>query len=170
MEMDPQTMRDTLRLWASGVSIVSSAFEGQRVGMTVSAFTSVSLEPPLILVCLQKDTLTAELTEKSGVFSVSILGEHQAYLSDRFAGRVPLAEGEDRFDGVNVAEAISGAPVLSDAIAWLDCRVHANYKGGTHWVIIGYVVAAGYQDGAAPLVYYDRSYRTVVSQEETADS
>jgi len=171
MEVDPQTMRDTLRLWASGVSVVTSVFEGQRVGMTVSAFTSVSLEPPLVLICLQKDTITAELTEKAGIFSVSILGDDQSFLSNRFAGRLDLADGEDRFDGVTTAEAVSGAPILSEAIAWLDCRVHATYKGGTHWVIIGYVLAAGYQEGGVnPLVYFDRSYRAVVPLEEKAGS
>ena len=85
--MDAKDMRDTLRLWASGVAVVSTSDSSCRAGMTVSAFNSLSLDPPTILVCLQKDTRTAEVIQSSGIFAVSILGADQAYVSDRFAGR-----------------------------------------------------------------------------------
>lgn len=166
MEVTPQTMRDTLRLWASGVAIVTTQFNEQHAGMTVSAFNSLSLEPPQILVCLLKETLTASLIHESRVFAMSILGADSAYLSDRFAGRVPLAEGEDRFNGVAAETAVTGARILTDAIGWLDCEVHAIYDGSTHWIVVGRVVATGSKEEAAPLIYYDRNYREIARQEQ----
>jgi flavin reductase (DIM6/NTAB) family NADH-FMN oxidoreductase RutF len=167
MSVDSTMMRDTLRLWASGVSIVATSDGTQRAGMTVSAFNSLCLEPPLVLVCLFKDTVTADLVQSAGVFSVSILHADQIALSDRFAGRVELEEGEDRFDGVPVFEAETGSPIIQGAIAWLDCRVTEVHDGVSHWIVIGETVAAGYRtDDTAPLLYFDRDYREVQRQTE----
>jgi flavin reductase (DIM6/NTAB) family NADH-FMN oxidoreductase RutF len=164
--IDAATMRDTLRFWASGVAIVTTTHGENRAGMTVSAFNSLSLEPPLILVCLHKDATTADLIEKSGYFAVSILGSDHAYLSDRFAGRIPLSEEEDRFDGIPLLTAVTGSPILSEALAWLDCQVHQVHDGSTHWIITGLAVAAGNGDSEAPLIYYDRNYRALMLQTE----
>lgn len=164
--IDAHTMRDTLRLWASGVAVVTTQCEDQRAGMTVSAFNSLSLEPPLILVCLYKTTTTAKTIHECGHFAVSFLSEDQAYIADRFAGRVPLQENEDRFDGIALHTAVTGAPVLSDALAWLDCRVEQVHDGSTHWIVIGEVMAAGRRDGEAPLVYFNRNYRSLMLQTE----
>ncbi|NDJ63024.1 MAG: flavin reductase [Chloroflexi bacterium] len=164
--VDPQAMRDTLRLWASGVSVVTTALAtptgNQRAGMTVSAFNSLSLEPPSILVCLSKATTTVNLMAESDVFAVSILSEDSAELSDRFAGRHNLAENADRFLGVETHTASTGSPILSAALAWLDCKVCERYDGNTHWIVIGEVVATGQRDAnVSPLLYYDRGYRTI---------
>jgi flavin reductase (DIM6/NTAB) family NADH-FMN oxidoreductase RutF len=164
--IDPTIMRDTLRFWASGVAIVTTKHGENRAGMTVSAFNSLSLEPPLILVCLHKDAVTAELIEQSKHFAVSILGNDHAYLSDRFAGRIPLSEEEDRFDDVPLISAVTGSPILSEALAWLDCRVHQVHDGSTHWILTGLAVAAGRGDSEAPLIYYDRNYRALMLQTE----
>jgi flavin reductase (DIM6/NTAB) family NADH-FMN oxidoreductase RutF len=160
-------MRDTLRLWASGVTVVTSQHDSQRAGMTVSAFNSLSLEPPLVLVCLFKDTRLAQMVTDSRIFAISILNAEQAALSDRFAGRVPLAEGEDRFDSVTTTTAVTGSPILTDALAWLDCRVHALHDGGTHWIVVGAVQATGqhYDAHPAPLIYYNRAYRQMETQD-----
>lgn len=167
--VEPQHMRDTMRLWASGVSIVTSTLDGQHTGMTVSAFNSLSLEPPMVLVCMYKDTLTAQMVRDAGVLAINILGDDQAYLSDRFAGRVPLADGEDRFDGVATISAVTGAPILSDSLAWVDCRVQAVHDGGTHWIAVGEVLATGHRDAnQAPLVYFDRGYRTLTLEHQKA--
>jgi flavin reductase (DIM6/NTAB) family NADH-FMN oxidoreductase RutF len=164
--IDAQTMRDTLRFWASGVAVVSTGDSQRRAGMTVSAFNSLSLEPPLILVCLYKDTTTAELIQHTNVFSISVLGEDHAYLSDRFAGRIPLLEHEDRFDGVATMTAVTGSPILTASLAWLDCRVHKVHDGSTHWIICGEVLAAGRGTSEAPLIYYDRNYRNLMLETE----
>jgi len=153
-------MRDTLRLWPSGVAVVTTALDEERAGMTVSAFTSLCLEPPLIVVSVFKNTRTGSLIAKSGHFGVSILHADQAYIADRFAGRIPLAEGEDRFDGVPLTQAVTGSPLLSEAIAWLDCRLYATYDGVTHWIYIGEVLATYHREtDNAPLIYFDRDYR-----------
>jgi flavin reductase (DIM6/NTAB) family NADH-FMN oxidoreductase RutF len=164
--IDEATMRDTLRFWASGVAIVATADSTRRAGMTVSAFNSLSLEPPLILVCLHKEATTAQLVEEIGHFAVSILGSDHAYISDRFAGRIPLTEDEDRFEGIPVITATTGSPILAEALAWLDCRVHQIHDGSTHWIITGLALAAGNGESDAPLIYYDRNYRTLMLQTE----
>jgi flavin reductase (DIM6/NTAB) family NADH-FMN oxidoreductase RutF len=166
--IDPTHLRDTLRFWASGVSVVCTATADQRAGMTVSAFNSLSIDPPLILVCLAKETTTAHLLQTSQCFAVSILADHMADLSDRFAGRVPLPGNESRFDGVAITTAETGAPILTDAIAWLDCAVETQHDGSTHWIVIGRVVAAGYRTGQSPLLYFDRDYRTLSTRLESA--
>jgi flavin reductase (DIM6/NTAB) family NADH-FMN oxidoreductase RutF len=167
--VDPQQLRDTMRLWASGVSIVTSTLDGQNTGMTVSAFNSLSLEPPMILVCMYKDTLTAQMVRDSGVLAVNILGDDQAYLSDRFSGRIPLADGEDRFDSVATSAAVTGAPILTNSLAWVDCRVQAVHDGGTHWIVVGEVVATDHRaENQAPLVYFDRAYRALTLEQQQA--
>jgi flavin reductase (DIM6/NTAB) family NADH-FMN oxidoreductase RutF len=158
--VNPDTMRSTMRLWASGVSIVTSANEVEQSGLTVSAFNSLSLTPPMILVCIHKDSHTIPFIDQSGSFAVSFLNSDQAHLSDRFAGRVPFAEGEDRFTGVPVFTAETGSPIIQDAIAWVDCKVTMKHDGSTHWMYIGEVVATGQNTAAtAPLLYFDRQYR-----------
>lgn len=161
----PQEMRDTLRLWASGVSVVTAMDGDQRSGMTVSAFNSLSLEPALILVCLSKEANTAQLVTQSNQFGVSFLGEEHAYLSDRFAGRIEPPEGGDRFSGLNVHQAETGVPLLTDAVAWLDCKVHTLHDGSTHWIVIGEVLATGRGATNMPLIYYDRKYRAISALE-----
>ncbi|NWF70665.1 MAG: flavin reductase family protein [Chloroflexi bacterium] len=163
MSIDPAVIRATMRLWASGVTVVTTAQNGQYVGVTVSSFTSVSLTPPLALVCLYKHTESCKAVLDAGVFAVSILGEGQGALSEQFAGHnKDYAAGEDRFHNVATSTKVSGAPVLDNAIAWLDCRVTAAHDGGTHWVIIGEILATGRRsDEPKPLVYYNRAYRTV---------
>ena len=160
MAVKADEMRDTLRLWASGVTVVTSRQGEQRAGMTVSAFSSLSLEPPLVVVCVYKDTLVSEMIQASGKFAVSILHADQSYLSDRFSGRIPLGPDEDRFDGVSFTQGKDGSPVLTDAIAWLDCRLHARHDGATHWIFIGEVQATQRRlTDNAPLLYFDRDYR-----------
>lgn len=158
MTATPEQMRDTLRLWASGVSVVTTASGDRRAGMTVSAFNSLSIDPPLVLVCLQKDTTTAQLLQETGHFAVSILAGSQADISDRFAGRVPLEHKEDRFIGVPTRTIITGSPILAECVAWLDCRIHEQHDGSSHWIVVGAVVATGFYPDRNPLLYYNRSY------------
>lgn len=158
----PQMMRDTLRHWASGVSVVTTQFEDQRSGMTVSAFNSLSLDPAMILVCLNKDAHTTGLIMQSRVFSVSILGEEHRDLSNRFAGRYPELSHAQRFDGVPTMTYETGSPILTDAISWLDCAINTIHDGSTHWIVLGDVRATGCQGAVVPpLIYFNRDYRAL---------
>jgi flavin reductase (DIM6/NTAB) family NADH-FMN oxidoreductase RutF len=161
----PETMRDTMRMWASGVSIVTSANGSEPSGLTVSAFNSLSLTPPMVLVCIHKDSHTVPYIDQSGSFAVSFLNSEQPHLSDRFAGRIPFAEGEDRFTGVETFVAETGAPIIQSAIAWVDCKVATKHDGSTHWMYIGEVVATGQNSAdTAPLLYFNRSYREIIKE------
>ncbi len=164
MQLDPKNelseeLRRTMRLWATGVTVVTTQSGQRRSGMTVSAFTSVSLEPPLVLVLLQKDSVTCRLIRKSRVFAVSILGEGQEAISRQFAGLTALPEGADRFNGVGFVSRSTGSPVLADALAWMDCRVLRVIDAGTHYMISGQVLATGRKESRSrPLVYHNRNY------------
>lgn len=163
MTFDAQLLRQTMRLWATGVTVVTARHGTAMKGTTVSSFTSVTMEPPLVLVCIQKKTETGHLIMDSGAYAVSMLAESQQHLSNLFAGFTPLPEEGDRFDGLNLMTAETGAPILADAMGWLDCRVHSILDGGTHHIFMGEVVAASGQQGndPMPLIYYNREYRRI---------
>ena len=148
-----QTLRKLRGLFASGVAVVTTVHEGQLRGVTVSAFASVSLDPPLVLVCIANEAESKEWIAESGVFAVNILSDEQEFLSERFAARAPLVNAH--FDGVPFHTAITGSPILDGSIAWYDCRVEAMYDGGDHMVFIGRVEAIGLgAEGKQPLVYF----------------
>lgn len=163
MSVDPEIMRRTMRLWSCGVTVVTSKHGEEHTGMTASSFTSIALEPPLILVCLHKDTYTSRLILESQQFAVSVLGAHQEAVSSQFAGYTELPEGADRFYQIETFTMKTGIPLLNDAIAWLECNVYATYDGGTHHIFVGEVVAADRKDDPVlPLVYHNRGYRPIV--------
>jgi flavin reductase (DIM6/NTAB) family NADH-FMN oxidoreductase RutF len=158
MEVDSEALRQTMRQWTSGVVIVTSAVGERRAGVTVSSFTSVTLNPPVNLVCLQTHIETYRLIRESGIFAVSMLNVDQAHLSAQFAGFVDLPEGADRFHGVETFQQVTGAPILRDSLAWMDCRVTTIYPAGTTDIVVGEVVATGRNESEMPLVYHNRAY------------
>ena len=152
-------LRAAMRRWPSGVTVVAASHAGKRAGMTVSAFLSVSLDPPTVLVSLEEGTEPLALAREALAFAVSILREGSDLVSGRFAG-FGLPKGADRFEGSPVSPRVTGAPVLDAAIAWIDCRLAATHATGTHVLVLGEVVASGVAPGdAKPLVYWDRAYR-----------
>ncbi len=155
-----EDLRRAMRKWATGVTVVAAAVDGQRHGMTVSSFTSVSLEPPLVLVALRQESRTHALVERAGYFGVSVLARGQEEISNRFAGRE--AEDADRFAGLSAATLVTGAPLLEGSLAWFDCRVVRAVPAGTHTIFLAEVVAARAFDRGAPLLYFDRQYRSLV--------
>lgn len=157
MGVKPDDLRTAMRRWTTGVTIVSAADGEIRHGMTVSTFTSVSLEPPLVLVSLERVARTHALVERTGAFGVVILSLDQQDISDRFAGR--QTEDTDRFIGLATQTLITGAPLLADHLACFDCRVHTSFVVGTHTIFIGEVVAFDINEEPPPLVYFDRAYR-----------
>ncbi len=161
MAVEPETLRRVMRSWATGISIVSSADEQLRHGMTVTSFTSVSLDPPLVLVSLERSTRTHGLVKRSGIFAVTLLREGQQSVSHRFGGWE--TEHTNRYDGLSTRTEVTGSPILRDCLAYLDCRVVSDYDAGNHTVFIGEVLKAESTDGADPLLYFDRSYRQLAS-------
>jgi flavin reductase (DIM6/NTAB) family NADH-FMN oxidoreductase RutF len=155
-------LRNALRFWTTGVTIVSVSYQGVVHGMTVNSFTSLSLEPPLVMISLEKVTRTHGLVASAGSFGVSILSQEQRELSDRFAGRE--SETSDRFDGVETFTMESASPLLSQALAFFDCRVSATYDAGTHTLFVGEVLATGLpgENSKQPLAYFNRNYRRLV--------
>jgi flavin reductase (DIM6/NTAB) family NADH-FMN oxidoreductase RutF len=158
MTIDPALFRATLAQWASGVSIVTTLDDDRPHGMTVSSFTSLSLEPSLIQFSVGKKSSTHQFIEQSGVFAVNILQERQLELGKRFSGKPP--DDEDRFQGVPYSIAVTGAPILSDVNAWLDCRLYRAYDGGDHTLFVGEVVTAAAQPIEEPLLYFNRHWGT----------
>jgi len=155
----PNDMRSVMRQWTTGVTIVSSHWQGDKHGMTVSSFTSISLEPPLVTVSLGHDTRTYRLIESSGVFGVTILSKAQQEISDRFAGRIE--DTQDRFYGLETFNLLTGAPFLTGGLGFFDCRVISKFVAGNNFVFLGKVVAVQQGEINAPLLYYDRDYRNI---------
>lgn len=155
--VDPATFRDVMAQWPSGVTIVTTLdADGVRKGMTASSFSSVSLTPPLVSVCLLKTLYTHKLISDSGVFGVNVLAKDQQDVARKFAGMVPGVE--DRFEGESWTVAETGVSLLDDALGWVDCRVVHEYDGGDHTIFVGEVVAAHNARRSAPLLFHSRGW------------
>jgi flavin reductase (DIM6/NTAB) family NADH-FMN oxidoreductase RutF len=155
MAVTGDEFRAALAHWASGVAIVTSAHGDRIHGMTVSAFSSVSLDPPLVLVCADKTSHTLGVIEAGGVFAANILSAGQQGLSNRFASK---RDEDRRFEGLAWRRGVTGAPILPGALAVLDCRVVACHDAGDHVIYVGRVEGAEVMDGE-PLLYYGGGYR-----------
>jgi flavin reductase (DIM6/NTAB) family NADH-FMN oxidoreductase RutF len=166
MPVDPEMLRAVMRHWPTGVTVMSTRAEGATHGMTVNSFTSVSLEPALVLVCIEQNVRTHAMVLRSGVFALSFLRVGQERVSDRFAGRD--TENTDRFEGLEIISAVTGSPILAENMGYLDCVVNASHPAGNHTIFVAEVVAAHpgpldpaappEHDGAAPLLYFNRDY------------
>ncbi len=153
----PEELRLVMRQWTTGVTVVTARSAGEQHGMTVSSFTSISLDPPLVSISLAHNARAHRLVVSTGRFAVTILSAEQQDLSERFAGRIP--DAEDRFEGLNCFELVSGAPLIPGGLAWLDCRVAAQLEAGNNTVFLGEVLAVKNGPGGSPLLYYDRDYQ-----------
>jgi flavin reductase (DIM6/NTAB) family NADH-FMN oxidoreductase RutF len=163
MAITAKSFRDALRHFPAGVTIVTMKTDQEVHGLTVSAFASVSPDPPLIMVVIDhKHKAYSILEQDEAVFAVNILGQDQQNLSDRFA----WLEDEDRFKEGDWDVALTGAPVLKDALAWLDCTIYARFSAGTHHIYVGQVQASSVpRPDGPPLVYWNRDYRNLESEE-----
>ncbi len=162
MPASSEDYRDVLRHFPSGVTIVTIKSPASDVphGLTVSAFASVSPEPPFILIAVDHRASAYRLLETSGAtFAVNILSHDQMELSNRFA----WLKDEDRFAEGNWDTAVTGAPILKDALAWLDCTIYSRFIAGSHTIYIGEVQACGVpRPDVKPLVYWNRGYRQLL--------
>jgi len=161
MTVESELLRQAMRFWATGVTVVTAAHAGVEHGMTVSAFTSVSLTPPQVLVSLAQNTRTHDLIMQSHHFGINILDSTQLELSDRFAGRVP--DEMDRLIGVETQKLISGTPLLKQGLAQLDCHVVTTLGSGTHTIFIGEVLSATSGSEIDPLLYFNRDYKKLIN-------
>ncbi len=160
--VDPMTFRKVMGHFATGVTVVATCEGNRRAGITVNAFCSVSLDPPLVLICVEHGNYAHDLVLQSGIFSVNILSSEQANISRCFASR--SAYKFEQFCGVSTHLVATGAPVFDECVAFVDCRVDAVYPGGDHSIIVGRVEAAGSAD-AAPLLYYRARYGRLQEEE-----
>lgn len=152
--LDPAAFRRALGHFPSGITVVTVRDRaGTDQGMTVSAFCSASLTPPLVLVCIGHDATIAGAVAGAEGFGVSVLAERQVALSRKFAG----AE-TNRFEGVAVTRGLLGVALLDGAAAQLECRIIARHEAGDHTIVVGEVVHAREKDGD-PLVYHRGKYR-----------
>lgn len=157
MTISSEQFREALRHYPAGVTIVTVAAGGDRHGLTVSAFASVAPQPPLISVIIDHRHRAYKLLEREdAVFAVNILRVDQVELSNRFA----WVKDEDRFAVGRWTTAETGAPVLEDALAWLDCTIHGRYTTVTNTIYVGEVQASSVPTpDTSPLVYWNRGYR-----------
>lgn len=158
--VDPESMRRAMRNWTTGVTIVTSIHKGTRHGMTVSSFTSVSIDPAMVLVSLQDNARTHRLVIESGVFAITILDQSQIAISDRFAGR--HTERLDRFLNVDTFTLATGAPLIRGGLVSFDCQVCDTHAIGQHTLFIGQVLAVQIGDGKQPLIYFNRQYQSIL--------
>ncbi len=156
MSQAGENLRQSMRHWPTGVTVVTSQFGDIRHGMTVNSFTSVSLEPPVVSVTLANATRTYQLVCQSGVMAITILNEDQGEISDRFAGRIP--EDGDRFADLETFSLVTGAPLLVGGLSFLDCRVRAQLPLELSTLFLLDVIAAQPSEQNRPLVYFNRGY------------
>jgi len=151
-----------MRGFPQGVTVVTTKAKGRLWGVTVSSFTTVSLEPPLVLVSLMKNVPTSGAVASASGFTVNFLAGDQKSVSDRFAGRMPLG---DRFEGLRYHFASTGYPVIEGATGYFHCKRWRKYDGGDHMLILGEVIEAKRLNHKPPLVYFMQRYTTVVPPE-----
>ena len=150
-----EKFRRVMGHFATGITVVSSRdAEGEPVGLTVNAFTSVSLEPQLVLVCLHKQAEAHDILLASGHFGVSVLAADQGDLAMVFSQQDP----ESRFEGVRVVDGPLGSPILVGCLAWLDCRLEDVFPGGDHSIFLGRVEACEMGEGE-PVLFFQGALR-----------
>ena len=153
MPVTPNEFRSALRHLAAGVTVVTTRdAEGHPAGLTASAFTALSLNPPLVLVCVDREATAHSAFEQHGWFAVNVLAKGQESLSRRFA-----VSGGDKFAGVDFREGRAGLPLLDGVLMALECRVVDRHEGGDHTIFVGQVEGASIGRGS-PLVYFRGAY------------
>lgn len=159
-DVHPDDFKGALGSWAAGVTVVTTRLDGLVYGITVSSFSSLSLDPLLILVSLQNSNQLAVMIKKSGKFAVSILASDQEAVSNWFSksGREPVPAFDEE---IATADWKTGCPIITGSIAHLDCELEQALPGGDHTIVVGRVIGAASEPRKQPLLYFRRSYRTL---------
>jgi flavin reductase (DIM6/NTAB) family NADH-FMN oxidoreductase RutF len=155
--IDKRLFTDAMRLAATAVSVITTAGEGGRHGVTVSSFCTATADPPQMLACLYSSGTTPAALRRNGVFCINLLERGQRHVADTFAGRIAQWR-DNRFACDNWAHLSTGAPVLEKALVSLDCRLTHELALSTHTIFVGVVVALA-SSGGMPLLYADQSYQ-----------
>jgi 3-hydroxy-9,10-secoandrosta-1,3,5(10)-triene-9,17-dione monooxygenase reductase component len=153
---DTRSFRDAIGRFATGVALVTAMPDGGPAGLVVNSLTSVSLGPPLVSFCPSRDSLTWSRMRRTGRFGVNVLGRRH----ERFAIRATPA-GADRFAGLDWELGRGGAPLLADALAWLECEIVAEHPAGDHWIVVGRVDNLRIAPTQDPLVFFAGAFGTL---------
>lgn len=159
-EFTSREFRDAVGAFASGVTVITTRGADYAHGMTASAFSSASLDPPLVLACIAHTADAIDLIEQSGVFAVNILAADQRELSNRFASK-ERPKGPDAFRDIGHRKLATGCPILDGAVGYVDCALHASFDAGDHRIFIGEVLALGVDREAPPLCFQGGSYASI---------
>jgi flavin reductase len=161
-EFSGSDFRRALGVFATGVTVITTRGAGEEdlYAMTANAFSSVSLDPPLVLVCVVQGSAGSETIARNEVFAVNILSAEQEAISTFFAKR-DRPRGQEAFREIPHSSAVTGAPILHGIVAYLDCRLAASHVAGDHVIFIGEVVALGVDDEARPLLFHGGRYSRV---------
>jgi flavin reductase (DIM6/NTAB) family NADH-FMN oxidoreductase RutF len=151
--IDPALFRQVLGCYPTGVTIVTASAGDEPVAMVIGSFGSVSLDPPLVMFLPGQSSSTWPRIEAAGAFCVNVLGDDQVELSHRF-----FSKDTDPWDGLEWTTAATGAPVLADALAWIDCEIERVVEAGDHWIVLGRVVDLEGSDSGGPLVFFRGGY------------
>ena len=159
-DVSADDFKGALGSWAAGVTVVTTRHARLVYGLTVSSFSSLSLEPRLITVCLANSNKIVHMVGESQMFAVSILSEGQAEIANWFSrsGREPV----EAFDEFTTIEWHTGSPIIAGAVAHLDCELESLVPGGDHTIALGRVVGASFEPSLKPLMYYRRGYRKLI--------
>ena len=153
MAFDSKEQRRIMGRFATGVTVASTKVGDETFGMTANAVTSLSLDPPLVILCVQKGGQSHDKFSEGACFALSVLSAEQQELSDRFAFK-----GPKDFSGLDFETAATGAPILKQALGWVDCKLKEILPGGDHDIFIGEILDGGATDEGQPLLYYGGKY------------
>lgn len=168
MEPVPDRFRQVMGHFATGISVVTTFDADRPQGITVNAFSSVSLEPPLVMIALDRDRFITPMVRGAGRYAVSILGTNQQALSDCFA-HAPVSPGREDFCGAAWHPGPTGLPLIDGSIATLECTVVETFSAGDHDLFIGRVDSLDqHGEGEAPLLYFRRHYLRIQQGAESA--
>jgi flavin reductase (DIM6/NTAB) family NADH-FMN oxidoreductase RutF len=160
-EFTSRDFRDAMGGFATGVTVITTQGQEHGYGMTATAFSSVSLDPPLVLICIVTSATGSDMVRRNCCFAVNILSSEQEPLSRYFASR-DRPRGRDAFRAVPHRTEVTGSPILDGVAGFVDCRLHAEHEAGDHLIFIGEVLALGADPALDPLLFFGGKYRSLL--------
>jgi len=158
MDSDLQNgLKQAMRAYPQGVTVVTANGPSGPTGLTVSSFTSVSVDPPLVLISIARGSAIHDLFLEAKAYAINFLADDQKSVSDRFAGRINV---KDRFEGIRYDMGVTGSPIIEGVRAAIECNAWQVYEGGDHSILVGKVVSANTFNSKRPLLYYLQQYTT----------
>lgn len=162
LSVDVDQFKDSMRHLAGAVSVITVGRGADRTGFTATSVSSLSIEPPSILVSLNRSSSSWPVLQRYGTFAVNVLSHDQHHIADRFAGRGGL-KGVERYEGADWSELVTGTPVLSGALTVLDCELDEAIDRHSHSILIGRVRSVTVRSEAEPLLYWHGAYRHITA-------